>query len=90
MARIKAVLNERRLAYLGAVELAEKEHAVTRWTSRYHGSLRCKRCAALGADGDVKLEEVQVFGFVDLNWSILRRYDCTVQNDLDNDSSLTA
>lgn len=25
MARIKAVLNERRLAYLGAVELAEKE-----------------------------------------------------------------
>ena len=29
MARIKAVLNERRLAYLGAVEMAEKEHAVT-------------------------------------------------------------
>jgi len=29
MARIKAVLNERRLAYLGAVELAEKEHAAT-------------------------------------------------------------
>jgi len=30
MARIKAVLNERRLAYVGAVELAEKErHAVT-------------------------------------------------------------
>ena len=29
MARIKAVLNERRLAYLGAVELAEKEQAVT-------------------------------------------------------------
>ena len=27
MARIKAVLNERRLAYLGAVELAEKQHA---------------------------------------------------------------
>ena len=26
MARIKAVLNERRLAYVGAVELAEKEH----------------------------------------------------------------
>ena len=28
MARIKAVLNERRLAYVGAVELVEKEHAV--------------------------------------------------------------
>ena len=27
MARIKAVLNERRLAYVGAVELAEKEYA---------------------------------------------------------------
>ncbi|KAF8798950.1 MRP-L47-domain-containing protein, partial [Phlegmacium glaucopus] len=27
MARIKAVLNERRLAYVGAVELAEREHA---------------------------------------------------------------
>ena len=26
MARIKAVLNERRLAYVGAVELAKKEH----------------------------------------------------------------
>jgi hypothetical protein len=26
MARIKAVLNERRLAYVGAVELVEKEH----------------------------------------------------------------
>ena len=30
MARIKAVLNERRLAYLGAVELAEKEQIVER------------------------------------------------------------
>ena len=30
MARIKAVLNERRLAYIGAVELAEKEHAATK------------------------------------------------------------
>ena len=27
MARIKAVLNERRLAYVGAVELAEQEYA---------------------------------------------------------------
>jgi hypothetical protein len=27
MARIKAVLNERRLAYVGAVELAENEYA---------------------------------------------------------------
>jgi hypothetical protein len=28
MARIKAVMNERRLAYVGAVELMEKENAV--------------------------------------------------------------
>lgn len=35
MARIKAVLNERRLAYVGAVELAEKQHAAANATNEF-------------------------------------------------------
>jgi hypothetical protein len=54
-----------------------RERACSNSVNTRYGSLRC---AAIGSDGDVKPEEVQLFG--SLNWSMVQlwRYDCTVRN----------